>query len=189
MPITGYSADLPADVLLDSGVLYIGANIVGVSRGGLSFDPGKTYRNIPFDGQRSPVKLLDRIEKYDSKITGTMLEFGTEELPWFEPGSVNDAASPVAVITPKVAGTLLVAGDYQANVRLVFERGGSTGALPLYAAVLFPCALFTQYSVKGSDNNEAEIAITIEARLDVTAPAICSTAPYKIELRSTLPAA
>lgn len=187
MPITGYSTDLPADVLLDSGVLYVGAAIVGVSRGGLSFDPGKQYRNTDFDGKRSPVKLLDRITGYDAKLSGNMLEFGAEELVQFEPGSVNDAATPVATITPKAAGTLLVTGDYLSNVRLVFERGGSTGAAPLYAAVLFPCAMVTQYSVKGADNNEAEIAITIEARLDATAPTVPSTCPYKIELRSTLP--
>jgi hypothetical protein len=182
MPITGYSSDLPTDVLLDSGVLYVGSNVVGVSRGGLNFDPGKEYGNIGFDGKRSKVKGLDRVTGWDPKISGTLLEFGTEEMPQLEPGSVNDAASPTATITPKAASTLLAAGNYLDNVRLVFERGNGK-----YAAVLFTCGLLTQWSLKGSDNGEGEIAVTIEARLDITGGAVPGTCPYKIELRDALP--
>lgn len=181
-PITGFSTDLPSDALLDSGVLFVGSNIVGVSRGGLSFDPGRSYKNLDFDGKRSAVKLLDRVEKFDAKISGTMLEFGTEELPYFEPGITNDTGTPTTVYTPKAASTLLVAGDYQTNVRLVFERGSGK-----YCAVHFPVALVTQYSVKGTDNDVAEIAITIEARLDITGGAVPGTCPYKIELRDAVP--
>jgi len=53
--------------------------------------------------------------------------------------------------------------------------------------VLFPVALVVQYSVKGSDNGEAEVAITVEARLDITGGAVAGTCPYKIELRDALP--
>ncbi len=179
--ITGYSADLPSDCLLDSGVLYVGSNIMGVSRGGLSFDPGKEYAQIKFDGHRVPVKGLDRIASYNSKISGTMLELGTEERPYLEPGSTSDGLSPIDTTTMKAAGAFLVAGDYLTNVRLVFERGVGT-----YAAVLFTDALLTQYSVKGNDGDVAEIAITIEARLAVTGTAT-GVCPYKIELRTALP--
>ena len=179
--ITGYSADLPADCLLDSGVLYIGSNIVGVSRGGLQFDPGKTYSQIKFDGQRSPIKGLDRVASYDAKISGTLLEFGTEERPWLEPGSTNDSGTPTDTTTMKAAGVILASGDYQANVRLVFERGGGK-----YAAVLFPYALCSQYTLKGNDGDAAEIAVTFEARLSVGAGGT-GECPYKIELRDALP--
>lgn len=182
MPITSYSADLPSDCLLDSGVLYVGSNIVGVSRGGLSFDPGRTWRNTEFDGKRSPVKGLDRIAGFASKIAGTMLEFGTEELPQFEPGSTSDSGTPTNTFTPKAAGVVLSSGDYLTNVRLVFERGNGK-----YAAVLFAVGLVTEYSLKGQDNSEAEVQITIEARLDITGGAVPGTCPYKIELRDALP--
>lgn len=182
MPITGYSADLPADVIVDSGVLYVGTAIVGVTRGGLAFDPGKSYRNIPFDGVRSPIKGLDRIEKYDAKLTGTILEFDAEEFVQLEPGSTNDAGTPTTIITMKAASTLLASGDYLTDVRLVMERGGGG-----YAAVHFSVGLLTQYSVKTSDNSEAEIAITIEARLDMAVAATPSVCPYKIELRTAVP--
>jgi hypothetical protein len=179
--ITGYSADLPSDVLLDSGVLYVGSNIMGVSRGGLQFDPGKEYKQVTFDGYRGPIKGLDRIASYNSKITGTLLELGTEERPWLEPGSTSDGASPIDTTTMKAAGVFLVSGDYLSNVRLVYERGSGG-----YAAVLFTDSVLAQYSVKGNDGDCAEIAITIEARI-VPSGTNTGVCPYKIELRTALP--
>ena len=76
-PLTGFSTTFPDDVVIDSGVLYAGANKFGAFAGGLKFDPGLTYRNIDFDGKRSPVKLLDRKMTQMPKISGTVIQLST----------------------------------------------------------------------------------------------------------------
>ena len=182
MPISGYTSDLPSDILLDSGVLYVGTSVRGVSRGGLSFDPGKSWNNIEFDGKRSDVLGLHRVTKFEPVISGTMLEFDSAELVEYEPG-LTSAGTGTVVYTMKDAGTLLASGDYMTDVRLVFERGAQSGA---YAAVHFPKALVRKWSVKGVDNDVAEIAVEIVAVLDMSGGQL-TDCPYKIELRATLP--
>lgn len=183
MPLNGWDGTLPADCLLDSGVLFVGSNPVGVSRGGLTFDPGRTIRNIPFDGQRSDVKGLDRVTKWDSKIMGTLLEFAATDIARDEPGSTSAVVGGVTTITPKGAGALFAGGDYLADVRLIFERSGGG-----YAAVYFAFGFVVKYGpLKGNDNAEAEIPIEISARLAVAASADVSKCPYVIELRAALP--
>src|SRR5438128_9741400 len=48
--LTGYTANLPSDVLLDSGVLYVGSTPIGVTRGVPEFNPNKEVENVDFDG-------------------------------------------------------------------------------------------------------------------------------------------
>ena len=71
-PLTGFTSNFPSDVLLDSGVLYVGATVFGAFQGGLKFDPGVEYLNTVFDGQRSPVQLLDRKSAMMPMITITI---------------------------------------------------------------------------------------------------------------------
>lgn len=189
-PITGYTSDLPTDVLLDSGVLYVGNQVRGVSRGGLSFDPGVQWRETTFDGKRSPTVGLHRKSGFEPVISGTMLEFGTEELPEYEPGSTSASTGTagtdqVTTYTPQGADGYVAANSYISNVRLVFERGNGK-----FAAVLFSKALVRKWSLKGNDNGEADIAIELVACVDLSVVgAKPSDCPYKIELRDALPTA
>lgn len=182
-PLNGYDGSLPSDALLDSGVLYVGSTPIGVSRGGLSFDPGRQVRNIPFDGKRSDVKGLDRITGWDAKISGTLLEFAGTDIARFEPGSTNATVSTTTTYTPKSAGTIFASGDYLTDVRLIFERAGGG-----YAAVYFAQGFVDKWGpLKGSDNAEAEIGIQISARAVVAAAADVPKPPYVIEIRTALP--
>ena len=94
-PLTGYNSDFPADVLLDSGVLYIGSLVWGAFSGGIKFDPGVTYRNTDFDGKRSPVKGLDRVTMRMPKITGTVIQL--------TPVATANAAGGIAQVEPGAA--------------------------------------------------------------------------------------
>lgn len=181
--ITGFDTTLPADCLLDTGVLYVGSTPVGVSRGGLSFDPGKQTRNIEFDGKRSPIKGLDRVTGWLSKIMGTIIEFAATEIAKLEPGETHATVGAVTTYTPKAAGSLYASGDYLTDVRLFFERSGGN-----YAAIYFPSGIVNKWGpLRGQDNNEAEIPIEIEARLVVAANGDVPKCPYVIELRTSLP--
>lgn len=180
-PISGYSATLPKDVLLDSGVLYLGSTPLCASRGGLSFDPAKELRNIEFDGKKSPILGLDRVVRVAPVISGTMIEFGQADITNYDAGATSTFASATAVtgvITPKKGGILLAAADYLTNLGLVFERADGSG----YVRVRFPKALCRKYSLKGTDGEEAEVDVEFEARLDMSASgALVHDLPYVIE--------
>jgi hypothetical protein len=180
---SAYSATLPADILLDSGLLLINsATPWGVSMGDLSFDPGIDRKQVAFDGQRSSIVGLDRTVGFAPKISGTMKELsGTRLTGLYEPGSSSASGGGVTTITPKKAGILLVAGEYLSVVRLAFPRGSGG-----YAWVKFAKALLVKYDVKGKDKDEAVISIEIEARLDMSVAADTDVAPYVIELAASL---
>jgi hypothetical protein len=196
-PLTGYNVDLPNDILLDSGVLYVGTKVWGAFAGGLKFDPGISYRNADFDGKRSPVKLLDRKTMTMPKISGTVIELPLAtttvagNVVAIEPGSVTNvtgAWSGVSSFAPKASGVLLVTGDYLQDVRLIYQRGQSTATSGSYVQVRFPAALCTKYDITGQDGAEVAIALEIEARLDPTLSGFSNVgaSPFRIEYLATV---
>lgn len=186
MPISGYSSDLPSDVLMDSGVLYAGTSILGATRGAPRFDPGKQWSNIEFDGKRSDIAGLHRVDRYESIISCTLIEFDTADLLNLEPGSGAGVGTGTVVHTPKDAGTLLVAGDYISDLRLVFERGSAVAS---YAVVHFAKALVRRYTIAGNNNDIGLIEAEFQAVLDMSGANQLTDPPYKIELRDSLPTA
>lgn len=190
-PLTGYTSSLPSDILLDSGVLYVGATVFGAFSGGIKFDPGVTFRNAEFDGKRSPVRLLDRVTMRMPKISGTVIQLSTTNVAQVEPGATvatTGAWTGSTSYTGKVAGPLLVAGDYLSEVRAIWQRGGATASAGSYVQVRFPSALCTKYDITGQDGSEIAIAIEIEARLDPTLSGFSNigTMPYRIEYLTTV---
>lgn len=173
-PLNGFSATLPTDVILESGVLYINSvNPFGVSKGGLAFDPSTEWENMDFDGKTFPVKGLDRKTGGVPKISGTIIELSTTRMTTIEPGSTQAGAAADVTVSPKGAGDFLAAGDYLTNVRVAYRRGNGK-----FAIVKFPNALLTKYSVKGVSKGQAEVAIEIEAR----AADASGAAPYEVHL-------
>lgn len=185
-PITGYNgADLPNDVLMDSGVLYISGTPIGVSRGGWRFNVNREVRQLEYDGRRSPERLGDRIVGYRPVISGQLLEFDTADIQRIEFGAAEATAGTpgtdeVKTYTPLPASTFFSTGHYLDNVRLVFARG-STG----YAAIYFPHALIISWDLASQDKDEAVYNVEIEARLGAAANRW--DAPHRIELRDALP--
>lgn len=197
-PLTGFTNSLPNDVLLDTGVLYIGSTVFGAFQGGIKFDPGVTYRNMDFDGKRSPVKLLDRVTMRMPKITGTVIQLSPTEttsvsgkVTVIEPGSSANATGAWASSTsiePRAAGTLLTTNDYVSNVRAIWQRGATTTSTGAYVQVRFPSAIVTKYDITGSEGAEVAIAIEIEARLDTALSGFTNVgaAPFRIEYLTTI---
>ncbi len=173
MPQSGFLSTTPDDIILDTGVLYEGSTVLGVSRGGLTFDPGIETRNVPYDGQKAPTKLLDRIIKRTPVISGTFLEASEAHLRRFEPGG----ATPN--VTPKPQGTLFASGDYLTNINVVFNCGDGD-----IITITFPSSLCKDYTIVGQADGETEIACNFEARLVHGATPDESSVPYTI-VRST----
>lgn len=187
--LTGYTSNLPADVLLNMGVMFRGisgtSTKIGVTMGAPTFDPGVDLKDITFDGMRCRLKGLTRRVGFRPIIKGTLKEFGPaatgKQLAVIEPGSAEATASGVTTVTPKAAGGLYAAGDYLTDTRWIFDRGTSG-----FAAIYFPIALCTKWSLRGQDKDEALIDFEFEAVGD---PAVdLGTAPYLLETRTALPA-
>lgn len=191
-PLTGFTANFPADVLLDSGIIYVGNTVLGAFAGGIKFDPGVTYRNIEFDGKRANMKGLDRVTQRMPKISGTVIQLSTGNITQVEPGADVNATGgwtgATASHAPQASGTLLVSGDYLTDVRAIWMRGGTTAATGSYVQVRFPSAICTKYDISGTDGSEVSISIEIEARLDTawTGYAGVGTAPFRIEYLTAL---
>ena len=180
-PLTGFqNASTPGDLLLDSGILRLGANIFAALRGGIRFDPGVTIRNVDFDGKRAPIRGLDRRTMVVPKISGTMIELPFSRIAAIEPGSTAAAGGGYGgadAYTIQPSGILLASGSYQTDVRAIWRRGN--GEL---WGVRFPVALCTRWTMSGADNEEGAIEFEFEARLDLGAGgATTATAPYVID--------
>jgi hypothetical protein len=182
-PLTGFTATFPTDVLVDSGVLYVGATVFGAFQGGLRFEPGVEYVNTAFDGKRSPVKLLDRKSNQMPKISGTVIQLSTANVAQIEPGaSTATGWTGATSYAPKRAGSYLASGDYLTDVRAIWLRGNGQ-----FVQVRFPSALCIRYDVTSQDGQEVAIALELEARLDMSVSgANVGDAPYRIEYLATV---
>jgi hypothetical protein len=181
-PLTGFTATFAStDAVLDSGVLYVGATVFGATKGGLNFDPGITYRNIEFDGKRSPVKLLDRKMMAQPKLSGTVIQLSTANVGQIEPGATTSATGAWTASTSytgKRAAANLVAGDYLTDVRAIWLRASGG-----FVQVRFPAALISKYDIQSQDADEVAISLEIEARLDTGVSGFTNVGdmPYRIE--------
>lgn len=165
----GWLSTFPTDILLDSGALYLGANgsgvLLGRSRGGLTFDPGKITAHVDFDGKRADVMGLHHITSYEAMIKGKILNFGSSEYVNYEPGITSASGSGIVstVYTMQEASELYVAGDYLSNVRLIFRRSDLS-----FWQVRFPYAICRKYSLVSKDKDAAEIDVEFAAVLNLT---------------------
>lgn len=178
---SGFTSALANAICPDVAVLYYDVSgtptVMGVSRGGLTFEPDVEMRNVEFDGKRSNIELLDRVTKRTARFSGTIIEASNTLIGLGEAGSTSaTAGTPTTVtITPKAASTMFVTGNYLTNVDMVWTRGDTKTVRVRFAKAIF----VKPPTWKSTDNNETEMSIEIECRLGNTA-AISSTdtAPY-----------
>jgi hypothetical protein len=179
LPIASWNGALPNDLLLDSGVLYIGANVFAAQDGALKYDRGISMRQTAFDGQRSPIVGLDRTTELKPKLTGTIIQFPSATLQSLSPGmvAVTFTGGPTGAtqLQPKTPGVLYAAGDYLANVRAVWQRGDGT-----FFQIRFPKSLCVKWDVAGVEKAEAKINFEIDARLDMAAAGVSIYTPPMI---------
>lgn len=188
-PLSAFTSTLPANVLLETGVLYAGSSIYAAHIGGIKFDPGKSTRGVEFDGKRTRIRALDRTLKFEPKITGTVIELAPALVPKIEPGAtaVTLTGAPAGYTTgyrPKQGGVLYVTGDYVDNVRAVWQLGDGS-----YVQVRFYDGAFVEkWDLTGQDYDEAKISIELCAVLDMTVSGRnVADGPYAIEYFATAP--
>lgn len=172
MPVAfpAYPSTFATDILPDTGALYIGANgsnppRLGITKGGLAFDPGRKITHVMPDGFRSPVKLLSRNTDFLAKISGKFVSAGTGNFTVLEPGISSAAGSGnVALIFAMQQASLFYQpGSYVTNVRLIFMRTDNS-----FFQVRFPAAICEKYKVTTKDKDIAELDVEFTAVLDTT---------------------
>lgn len=82
---SGARADSGKYIWVDAGAVYLnyglpGERLLGATRDGNSFTPGRTIREIPVDGALGPVKGFRRRERVAPQITCNLLELTVENL-------------------------------------------------------------------------------------------------------------
>lgn len=192
MPLTGHTSNFPNDVLLDMGILMVGAAAIGVTKGPPKFSPAIELAMSEFDGMHAPLKGMDRLFYGEAQFSATIMEIGDSatgnQAAKLLPGSTSaSAGSPnVTTITGKSGGAFLASGDYLTDVRLIFQRGVSSGTKQ-YFAIYFPCGLvLPTWELQGEARKYATTAITIGARKDMASGSVYDC-PFKLEYREALP--
>lgn len=186
--LTGYTSNLPTDTLLGTGVLFCarsGANVrLGVTDGAPDFDPGVELSDIQFDQKPSRLKGTIRRTQFQPVIKGVLKEFGPSasgaQIGTLETASTEATVGGVTTTTPVAAGGLIAAGSYLTDIRWIFERASGG-----YAAIYFPIAHVRKWTKKGVDKKEAQIQFEVVAVGDPVND--LGTAPYAIEIRTSLP--
>src|SRR5687768_9893350 len=123
--LSGYTNDFPTDVLLDQGIIMVGNEKLGATKGPPQFGPNREIINLDFDGKTVPQKLLDRIFQGEPMISGAVLPFSlagtSKQIDRMEPGftSATSGATPneVTTITPMSSGGFVAANQYLTDVR------------------------------------------------------------------------
>lgn len=177
MSFPGYTK--PTEAMIDAGVLYLRSPDtstllgIGPSRGGLTFNPGREMRNVEFDGKTTDIEGLDRVLRYNSTLTGGLIDFSRKSLGYYEPGSTSSDSGSVSRIQPIAATAFLTAGAYLKDVLWISRNQDNR-----IKVIGFARALVSEYEVVGEQDNETIANVTIMAKLPSSVTDI-NQAPYR----------
>lgn len=159
----------PSELLIDVGVLYgrlngYGSTLLGVgaTRGGLTFNPNRALRNVPFDGKQADIEGLDRyVAEGAPTLTGNLLDFSRKALGILDPGATSADSGSMARIQPLANSVFLTSSASIADLLWIRRMKDST----LIDVIGFPAAIVTQYEETGEEKNEIVANVTIAARV------------------------
>lgn len=159
----------PSELLVDAGVLYLrdpngSLALVGAgpTRGGLTFNPNRALRNVPFDGKQADIEGLDRpIADGSATLVGSILDFSRKSLGYLEPGSTSADSGSMARITPLANSVFVQGAGYLKDVLWIRKMKTSS----LIDVIGMPRAIVTQYDQVGEEKGEVLANITIAARI------------------------
>lgn len=160
--ISGISASTSKRLLLDAGQVYIDyglgtQRLIGVTKGGNSFEMNDEYREMPFDGQPGPVEGFNRLIKIAPVLKINLLEISTANILEILPGSANNATGTHDVIT-RIAQ--IATSDHITNVTLILQK---TGTNALFGFKVSNALNKAPFVYGAADNDEGVIALEFHA--------------------------
>lgn len=153
-----------------SAIQSSGAVLLGGTRGGSVFSPGRTIRQMPVDGAVGPVKGFDRRQTVAPTLTVNMLEITKENL------ALAIAAANTATVGnfTKITGGEVADTDYITNIAIATTVKGKDDPIVL---VLFNCMVEESPEFTFADEDELVLPVTFSARVLASAP---NTEPFSI---------
>jgi hypothetical protein len=184
--LSGITTNTSKHFLLDAGVAYAniditaletagtnawanaiaatGAVSLGATRGGSTFNPGRTLREIPVDGSIGPVKGHIRRQESRPVITLNLIEMTVAQLE----RSLAGHAKTTAGSFTKLVGGEIATPAYLNNVAIATTLTGSAG-LPFVLVVRNPIVMEAP-EITYADEDETVIAVTFTGTVDPATP-------------------
>jgi len=194
---TGLSATTPDALILDAGELYFNIDVsaleatdlasaltagtaVGGTRGGSTFNPGRTLRDIPADGKLGPTKGLIRRQNVAPVLTVNMLEMTPDNLIKAIAGAAGADTGATTDDYQKITGGPIESGDYITNVALLATYSGTTNPV----IILVENAIVMEAPEIGTvDEDEVVMSVAFAGTFD---PANPTTEPWAIYHPTTI---
>lgn len=189
---SGISANTPDRLVLDAGELYFNISIadleatalatalasgtaVGATRGGSTFNPGRSLRDIPADGKLGPTKNLIRRQNVAPVLTVNMLELTPENLIKAIAGASGADTGATTDDYQKITGGPIEAADYITNVALLATYAGTTNPVII---VVENAIVMEAPEIGTVDEDEVVLAVPFAGTFDPANPTVEPWAIY-----------
>lgn len=186
MPMTGYTSNSNANIVLGAGVLYWrpSANnvLLGATVGDLSLDVGATFKELSASGILQPMVGLMKTPELRPVLKGTLLIVTEQILNKLVLPKSTAAAGGTGegnVVTPAAPGTMMVDADYIPDLRWIADKGGASAE---WAEVHFPRSIFKNVRIAGQDDNGWRVEFEAHAVQQNAATPIVNFKPARTAL-------
>lgn len=147
-----------------NAIAATGAVSLGATRGGGTFNVGRTLREIPVDGSIGPVKGHIRRQESRPTLTLNLIEMTIDQLTRALAGPTSTTAGSFT----KLVGAAIGTSSYLTNVAIATTFTGS-GGLPLVLVVRNPIVMEAP-EVALADEDETVISVTFTGTVDAATP-------------------
>jgi hypothetical protein len=184
--LSGITTNTSSHFLLDAGVAYANIDIsaletagtsawanaigattaisLGATRGGSTFNPGRTLREIPVDGSIGPVKGHIRRQESRPVITLNFIEMTVAQLQRALAGHVSSTTGSFT----RIQGGAITSSAYLTNVAIATTFTGNAD-LPVVLVVRNPIVMEAP-EVALTDEDETVISVTFTGTVDPATP-------------------
>lgn len=140
-----------------------GATKLGGTRGGNSFNPNRTIRQMPVDGAVGPVKGFNRRQTSAPVLTVNMLEITPENLEH----AIAGADTAVAGSFDKITGGEIADADYITNVAFATTIKGATDPIVI---VVQNALVMEAPEFSAVDEDETVLTVAFTGHVTAAAP-------------------
>lgn len=184
---TGYTAQTPQNLILDSGVLFknyilaedtpsaaiLAGKCIGATRGGAKFTAKPEFRDIEVDGLKSKAKGLKVIDSWEVKMIGSALEISQENMKLM----LGAASITGGVVRGSYDVDLT---DYLDNITFISTPTPSGSYMIIQ---IFNAINIAGVDIQTQDKNEVVIPFEFEAHVD---PIDLDKPPFLIEYKTVV---
>jgi hypothetical protein len=178
--LSGVGADTSKHLIFDAGVVYANIDITaledgtsedpvgdaienaikfGATRGGSTFNVGRTLRDVEVDGRLGRVKGLTRRQTVEPVLTVNMLEMTKANLAQAIAGATQTTTGKFT----KITGGPITDDSYLENLALFASYTGSTKPV---IVVIFNPMVHDSFDMSFTDDNELVGAVPFLAHFD-----------------------